>query len=171
MSESQVNPRDEGTSEEESAETTDGDLEGRLPADAVEALPEDLKGKLEAGESRLATEADVLVDPEDTYWVWEEVNLQGEEVVVGFELRSITWQTKNQIFKNNVEARPSGRTEFELDVFQRDVAEEVVVSHTIETDRSLRQILVGMDNNVGEKLEPHLPEPGAGELEEAQEKN
>lgn len=158
----------------ESADDQPRDLhsfEESLPADAIEALPDDLRGRLEDGKTRLATETDVLVDPNDTYWVWEECNLRGEDVVVGFELAPISWQKKNQVFKNNIEAHPSGRTEFELDVFQREVAEEVVVSHTIETDRALRQILVGMDNNVGEKLEPHLPEPGAGEIEEAQEKN
>lgn len=153
--------------EEESAET---ELD-HLPADAVEALPDHLKGKLESGESRLAQEGDVLVDPDDTHWVWEEVTINGESMVVGFELRSISWQNKNQIFKSNIETHQSGQTTFHLDTFMREAAEEVVVSHTIETDRSLRQILVGMDNDVGEKLEPYLPEPGAGELEEAQEKN
>lgn len=142
-----------------------------VPEEAREALPDHLKHKLVSGEARLATEQDVLVDEDETWWVWEEVEIRGETMVVGFELRPITWQRKNQIFKNNVETRPDGSTKFEIDTFQREAAVAKVADHTIDTGRSLTQLLAGVDNNVGERLEPYLPDPGATEIEEDEEKN
>jgi len=164
----QENPRRDAETE---TETEEESTFTNIPDAAREALPDHLRGKLERGEAALAGEDDVLVDDADTWWEWEEVTIRGEEMAVGFELKQITWQRKNQIFKNNVKHLPDGSTRFDIDTFQRDAAEAKVVNHTIDTKLSLTQLLAGVDNNVGEKLEPYLPEPGATEIEEDEEGN
>lgn len=136
-------------------------------------LPPALRQRIEErlgtdAEARMATPAEVTVS-DDTRWEVIEWEQDGETVVWGVELKDISWQHKNRIFKDNVE-QVGGSGQLKVDTYYREVAEAMIESHTLEDQMGLTTILTGLKVDVGEKLEPHLPDP-VGQLEEEEAKN
>lgn len=145
------------------------------PMDNEDGLPPALRQRIEdrlgGKEARMATASEVTVNDNNTRWEvieWEDPET-GDTVVWGVELREISWQAKNRIFKDNVE-QVGGSGALQIDTYYRDVAEAMIVSHTLEESMGLTTILTGLKVDVGEKLEPHLPDP-VGQLEEEEAKN
>lgn len=145
--------------------------ESGLPPAVANRLPD----KFKSGEYRMGTARGSVVDKERTELVTiegtEENPETGEEepVLYWFEMREITWQKKNRIFKDNVE-QVGGQGQLQIDTYYREVAEAMITSWFGEDDMSLTQWLTGVGADVGEKLEPHLPDP-VNQLEEAEEGN
>jgi len=145
------------------------------PMDNEDGLPPALRDRINErfegtdGNARMATASEVTVDKDNTTWEVIEWEQDGETVVWGVELQEISWQEKNRIFKDNVK-QVGGSGQLEVDTYYRDVAEAMIVSHTLEETMGLTTILTGLKVDVGEKLEPHLPDP-VGQLEEEETKN
>lgn len=136
-----------------------------LPPSVANRLPD----KYKSGEYQLGTARGSVVNEDETELVTIEGEEEGEDVVYWFELREITWQKKNRIFKDNV-TQVGGQGQLQIDTYYREVAEAMIVSWFGEDDMSLTQWLTGVGADIGERLEPHLPDP-VGQLEEEEEKN
>jgi len=150
------------------------DTTGAPDATNEDGLPPALRDRItetlgEDANARMATASEVTVDDNKTTWEVIEWEQDGETVVWGVELSEISWQEKNRIFKDNV-SQVGGSGQLQIDTYYREVAEAMIESHTLEDTMGLTTILTGLKVDVGEKLEPHLPDP-VGQLEEEEAKN
>jgi hypothetical protein len=141
------------------------DNESGLPPAIANRLPE----KYQTGEHRVGTARESVVNEEDTEVVTVAATEDGEDVLYWFEMREIPWQEKNRIFKDNVN-QVAGSGQLQIDTYYREVAEAKIEGWFGEDDMSLTTWLTGVRAEIGEKLEPHLPDP-VGQLEEAEEGN
>ena len=141
--------------------------ESGLPPAVANRLPE----KYKSGDAnvRLGTARESVVDENETELVTIEAVEDGEDVLYWFEMREIPWQEKNRIFKDNIK-QVGGSGQLEIDTYYREVAEAKITSWFGEEDMGLTTWLAGVRAEIGEKLEPHLPDP-VGQLDEVEEGN
>ena len=139
--------------------------ESGLPPAIANRLPD----KYKDGSHRLGTARESVVNEDETELVTIEAEEDGEEVLYWFEVREIPWQEKNRIFKDNV-TQVGGSGQLQIDTYYREVAEAKIESWFGEEEMSLTTWLTGVRAEIGEKLEPHLPDP-VGQLEEEEEGN